>query len=91
LNSRLLKLQGQTLTTDLTPDKQIGRYIDSYDVTLDVCLPTEKQQAYRLTQLVCIYTSSILFQSRFSFAFLINFFMLDFIYGLARGREDRCL
>jgi serine carboxypeptidase-like clade 2 len=30
---------------------EIGRYIDSYDVTLDVCLPTEKQQAYRLTQL----------------------------------------
>ncbi|MCH97161.1 serine carboxypeptidase-like 45-like, partial [Trifolium medium] len=30
---------------------EIGRYIDSYDVTLDVCLPSEKQQAYILTQL----------------------------------------
>ncbi|XP_045824949.1 serine carboxypeptidase-like 45 [Trifolium pratense] len=30
---------------------EISRYIDSYDVTLDVCLPSEKQQAYILTQL----------------------------------------
>jgi len=36
----------------LTPYEQVSRYIDSYDVTLDVCLSTVEQQAYVLTQLV---------------------------------------
>ncbi|WJX37947.1 Serine carboxypeptidase-like 45 [Trifolium repens] len=50
---------------------EIGRYIDSYDVTLDVCLPTEKQQAYRLTRLqegekidVCEEDETILYLNR---------------------------
>lgn len=49
---RPLKLLDKSLTIELTSHGQISRYIDLYDVTLDVCLPSEKQQAYVLTQLV---------------------------------------
>lgn len=52
LNSEYLKWQNQTRTTKQTYDRQISRYVDSYDVTLDICLPSENQQAYRLVQLV---------------------------------------
>ena len=40
---------------------EVSRYVDTYDVTLDVCLSSSDQQAYvlnQLTQLVC--ASSIL-------------------------------
>ncbi|XP_050881724.1 serine carboxypeptidase-like 45 isoform X2 [Lathyrus oleraceus] len=50
---------------------EISRYIDSYDVTLDVCLPSENQQAYRLTQLqerdkidVCVEDESFAYLNR---------------------------
>ncbi|XP_004513403.1 serine carboxypeptidase-like 45 [Cicer arietinum] len=50
---------------------EISRYIDLYDVTLDVCLPSEKQQAYVLTQLqegekidVCVEDETYIYLNR---------------------------
>lgn len=47
---------------------EVSRYVDTYDVTLDVCLSSVDQQAYvlnQLTQLVC--ASSILCPSSLAF------------------------
>jgi serine carboxypeptidase-like clade 2 len=50
---------------------EISSYIDQYDVTLDVCLPSDKQQAYILTQLqegekidVCVEDETITYLNR---------------------------
>ncbi|XP_058766711.1 serine carboxypeptidase-like 45 [Vicia villosa] len=50
---------------------EISRYVDSYDVTLDICLPSENQQAYRLVQLqegdkidVCVEDETITYLNR---------------------------
>ncbi|XP_058751508.1 serine carboxypeptidase-like 45 [Vicia villosa] len=50
---------------------EISRYVDSYDVTLDICLPSENQQAYRLVQLqegdkidVCLEDETITYLNR---------------------------
>lgn len=66
--------------------REVSKFVDTYDVTLDVCLSTIDQQALVLNQLVCFIVVLLAILN-----FVLQFCQFAFISGAARDSEDRCV
>lgn len=66
-------------------EKEISRFIDSYDITLDVCLSSVQSQSRVLTQMVTV-SLKILYLITGSVSFVLYLFSCA-----ARNRTDRCM